>query len=131
MLLNAGYNNVRLVSRETDPEYEERYRAFMEEAFYNGPKGIPPASQRAIDDLPVDNVKETDEIFVQGKECQICMDTFELNEEIMEMKCKYKHIYHSICLKHWLNEHATCPIDREAIETRDEYEASIQRSKTV
>jgi hypothetical protein len=38
MLLNAGYNNVRLVSRETDPEYEERYRAFMEEAFYNGPK---------------------------------------------------------------------------------------------
>lgn len=59
------------------------------------------------------------------------METFELQEEVMEMACKYKHIYHSACLKHWLNEHATCPIDRECVETMDEYEHSVQNSKTV
>lgn len=39
-LLQRGARNIRLVDVEHDPEFAERYRAFMEEAFYNGPKGM-------------------------------------------------------------------------------------------
>lgn len=45
------------------------------------------------------------------KECNICMDTYNLNDKVVKLPCK--HFFHTDCIFNWLcNEKITCPICR-------------------
>ncbi|KAK8334883.1 hypothetical protein V6Z12_A09G016200 [Gossypium hirsutum] len=45
-----------------------------------------------------------------GKDCCICLEEFEVDEEGRAMPCK--HLFHSGCIEKWLEIHGTCPICR-------------------
>jgi len=53
-------------------------------------------------------VKET-------KECIICMENFKDDDEIAELKCDYRHYFHSACLKDWLTRKPECPLCKKPV----------------
>jgi len=72
-----------------------------------------PASRAAIDSLPKRGINEQD-LGEQGKaECSICMADVDLGEEVTVLPCM--HWFHDECVRHWLNEHDTCPHCRQGI----------------
>ena len=47
-----------------------------------------------------------------GKDCNICMEEYKLEDSIVELSCK--HLYHESCIKNWLcNEKISCPVCRK------------------
>jgi DNA-binding transcriptional regulator YhcF (GntR family) len=45
------------------------------------------------------------------KECNVCMDSYNLNDKIVKLPCN--HIFHTECIRNWLcNEKVTCPVCR-------------------
>ncbi|TYI08675.1 hypothetical protein ES332_A09G016400v1 [Gossypium tomentosum] len=63
-----------------------------------------PASKASIKAMPRIQVEES------GKDCCICLEEFEVDEEGRAMPCK--HLFHSGCIEKWLEIHGTCPICR-------------------
>ncbi|KAB2064384.1 hypothetical protein ES319_A09G015100v1 [Gossypium barbadense] len=63
-----------------------------------------PASKASIEAMPRIKVKES------GKDCCICLEDFEVEEEGREMPCK--HVFHSGCIEKWLLIHGLCPVCR-------------------
>jgi E3 ubiquitin-protein ligase RNF115/126 len=47
---------------------------------------------------------------VGQKDCPICFNDWELNEEAKKMPCG--HVFHEACLLPWLNTRNSCPICR-------------------
>ncbi|GLJ16631.1 hypothetical protein SUGI_0285460 [Cryptomeria japonica] len=45
-----------------------------------------------------------------GLFCGVCRDDFILGEEVREIPCMIRHIFHSHCIWPWLEDHNTCPI---------------------
>ncbi|MBA0799525.1 hypothetical protein Gohar_010037 [Gossypium harknessii] len=74
------------------------------EAVGDNKLGPAPASKASIEAMPRIKVEET------GKDCCICLEEFEVDEEGREMPCK--HVFHSSCIEKWLEIHGTCPICR-------------------
>ncbi|KAG8482587.1 hypothetical protein CXB51_024371 [Gossypium anomalum] len=66
--------------------------------------GPAPASKASIEAMPGIKVEKS------GKDCCICLEEFEVDEEGREMPCK--HVFHSGCIEKWLEIHGTCPICR-------------------
>ncbi|MBA0614527.1 hypothetical protein Godav_014817 [Gossypium davidsonii] len=56
--------------------------------------GPAPASKDSIEAMPRIKVKES------GKDCCVCLEEFEVEEEAREMPCK--HVLHSDCIEKWL-----------------------------
>lgn len=51
------------------------------------------------------------------KECNICMDEYKINDDIVKLGCN--HVFHSDCIRNWLcNERVTCPVCRK--DTRED-----------
>ena len=44
------------------------------------------------------------------QECAICLEDFKKGEEVVELKCDKKHIFHRRCLQKWGENHSTCPL---------------------
>ena len=95
---------------------------------HHGP--APPASARAIRQIPTILVAPEDLVEPCNRECCICLDEIHLKERVTRMPCA--HIFHSACLIDWLNHHCTCPTCRYELETDDpQYEAGrMQRMQT-
>ena len=57
------------------------------------------------------NIKITTDDYL-SKQCNICMDNYNLNENITFTICD--HFFHTECIKNWLcNEKVTCPVCRK------------------
>ena len=55
-----------------------------------------------------------------GKECYICLDNIQINNEVSELSCK--HTFHYECIEKWVNiqkenrvEEVVCPVCRNAL----------------
>ncbi|KAJ2888131.1 hypothetical protein FB639_000844 [Coemansia asiatica] len=72
----------------------------------------PPASDEQISKLPARII--SDEEVAAHKECGICMEEYQTNEQVLELPCG--HFYHKECIDHWLRVNGTCPICRKRIE---------------
>jgi len=75
-------------------------------AFRPGDSGPPPASERAINELPCCPVPKT------GAQCSVCL--LNIDADATSMPCG--HLHHKACLSRWLRSHNTCPVCRTTIE---------------
>jgi hypothetical protein len=51
--------------------------------------------------------------------CLICLGDFEEGEEIRQLPCSCKHVFHKNCIDTWLSEHGSfCPIDKTHIDSK-------------
>ena len=93
------------------------------------PKGPPPASQRALRSLPQISICPQDLIDPVNRECCICLEPHALRSTGIRLPCA--HIFHTGCIKHWLQSSCTCPVCRYELPTDDtEYEKGrLQRMK--
>ncbi|MBA0766713.1 hypothetical protein Gotri_015731, partial [Gossypium trilobum] len=66
--------------------------------------GPAPASKDSIEAMRRIKVKES------GKDCCVCLEEFEVEEEAREMPCK--HVFRSGCIEKWLLIHGLCPVCR-------------------
>ena len=51
-----------------------------------------------------------------GANCVICQEFFtEQDDDVTELRCDERHIFHTECLRPWLEKQLTCPICRESV----------------
>lgn len=82
----------------------------------------PPASTRAISNLPNVQVTSDDLIEETNKECAICLDDQQIGHIACKLPCG--HLFHRLCVVSWLEKQCTCPTCRFELETSDTaYEA--------
>lgn len=81
----------------------------------NGP---PPASDIVIEGLPRLKLDQEALDASQYKDCNICLTSFELGEEVVRIPCK--HIFHSTCLVPWLKQNGTCPVCRFSLVSEED-----------
>ena len=79
--------------------------------------GNPPASQRAIDNLPKIEINE--QIINNYKDitCNVCLEGFELGNIVRILECQ--HVFHENCIITWLKSRNTCPVCRHELESND------------
>ena len=53
----------------------------------------------------------------EGDKCIICYCEFEDTDEIAELACSAKHIFHTECIQKWLETNLICPTCREPVKT--------------
>jgi len=94
-------------------------------------RSTPPASVRAIRQLPNIRVAPEDLVDPNNRECCICLEKICLSDKVTRLPCA--HIFHQECIVDWLTcHHCTCPVCRYELQTDDPaYEAGrLERMKT-
>lgn len=67
------------------------------------------AIQDEISRLPLQKYTEN----IGFSECPICLDTFQINEDVRVLSCK--HCFHKNCIDSWLRSMLKCPICRNSV----------------
>ncbi len=78
----------------------------------------PPASCKAIRQLPTVIVTPEDLVDENNRECCICLEPHNIGDRVIRLPCA--HIYHPHCIINWLGSHSnTCPVCRYELSTDD------------
>lgn len=93
----------------------------IEELTQNDRPGPPPASDSAIEAIPM--VRIASRHLEMDSECPVCKEEFKLGMEVRELPCG--HVYHSDCIVPWLQLHNSCPVCRHEIPSAIEEIESI------
>jgi len=84
-----------------------------------GPQPNPPASCKAIRQLPTVIVKPEDLVDENNRECCICFEALNIGDRATRLPCA--HIYHPRCVIQWLGSHSnTCPVCRYELPTEND-----------
>ena len=75
----------------------------------------PPASTRAIRQLPTVSVTPEDLVDENNRECCICFEEHKIRDKVSRLPCA--HIYHPQCIVQWLVKNNTCPQCRYELPT--------------
>ncbi|XP_055388745.1 E3 ubiquitin-protein ligase RNF181-like [Condylostylus longicornis] len=63
-----------------------------------------------------------------GVTCPICFCQFEPKDEVIQMPCDWRHVFHNECLGSWLDQSQACPVCRsnvvESLKKKEEAEAA-------
>jgi len=93
--MNAGWNNIDEV------DYEIPYEDIKVTL-----------TQQQFDQIPRKVIKENDIKDYQGKECNICMDNYNVDNIVVKLGCR--HEFHKECIENWLcKEKISCPVCRK------------------
>ena len=87
----------------------------------------PPASSKALNELPMVRVTADDLLEENNKECLICLEEQKIGSFACKLPCG--HLYHRPCLVDWLQKHCTCPVCRYELETDDPVYEAKRKSK--
>jgi hypothetical protein len=88
-------------------------------------KGNPPASAETIKNLKI--ITTMKEHVDKHKECAVCKVEYTEGEEVILLPCD--HLFHSECIKTWLQMHNTCPICRYEFPTDDKDYERLRQSR--
>ena len=80
---------------EVDDEIEDDYDDYRQ-----------PLDEEIIDSLPIVKIKDINKL--DEDKCIICMENFKENDDTISLPCI--HIFHSECIKKWLQIQDYCPI---------------------
>lgn len=64
--------------------------------------------------LPQDVIYEQDELRSLCGDCVICLESFNTGESCQILPL-CNHLFHSYCIKHWLEDNVTCPVCRNCL----------------
>ncbi|KAL3835309.1 hypothetical protein ACJIZ3_010045 [Penstemon smallii] len=116
--LGGGGGDFRLPTNFGDYFIGPGLEQLIQQIAENDPNryGTPPASKSAVEGLPI--IKITEQMLASdSSQCAVCKDSFELNEDAMQIPCK--HLYHKDCIVPWLELHNSCPVCRYELPTDD------------
>jgi len=77
----------------------------------------PPASQKALRQIPTVALCAEDLTDENNRECCICFEENIIGVKVARLPCG--HVYHRPCIEGWLCKHCTCPVCRYELETDD------------
>ena len=86
-------------------------------SFESSLHGNPPASQRAMDNLPKIEVTQDNINNYKDMTCNICLEGFQIGHILRVLECK--HEFHERCIITWLKSRNTCPVCRHELESND------------
>ena len=86
-------------------------------SFESSLHGNPPASQRAMDNLPKIEVTQDNYNNYKDMTCNICLEGFQIGHILRVLECK--HEFHERCIITWLKSRNTCPVCRHELESND------------
>ena len=75
-----------------------------------------PLAQKAIDRTTKKKFADVDDKEIADK-CIICLCEFEDTDEIAELACSNKHIFHVECIQKWLETNLVCPTCKTPVKT--------------
>jgi hypothetical protein len=78
-------------------------------------QGPPPASAKALRELPVVTVQPADLIDPVNRECCVCYEGHAVTSKVVRLPCA--HIFHPSCIGSWLRQRCTCPVCRYELPT--------------
>ena len=55
-------------------------------------------------------------LYDESRECPVCVKPFEENEQIVEICCKGKHLYHEACLNELMRFSRTCVVCGDSLQ---------------
>ncbi|CAD8168867.1 unnamed protein product [Paramecium octaurelia] len=59
-------------------------------------------------------------------ECKICMQTYQLEEEVLKLPCHESHNYHLICISAWFKVNLNCPVCRKSYAEEENNEQNLE-----
>lgn len=77
-------------------------------------QGQTPSKEEVIKTLK--EVKYDKKLHKEESTCAICACDFEAGQSLIPLYCDSRHIFHSLCIKRWLNINSNCPICRAAVQ---------------
>ena len=113
---NMNYNNMNYNMRNMPMQYPMPMNMPMMNNFgfpfmnmmmpipFPNPERIDP---RILNSLPESEVADASKLDAENKNCVICLGDFNDKDKIICLPCI--HVFHSDCIKSWLNNHRTCP----------------------
>ena len=115
----SGSNNSNLLSflnnHNNDFQFNNLINIIM--SFESSLHGNPPASQRAMDNLPKIEVNKENYNKYKDITCNICLEGFNEGNILRVLECN--HEFHENCIITWLKQRNTCPICRHELESND------------
>jgi Ring finger domain len=107
-LMMALMNRDVMVGQNVDGmSYEDLLQAFGDGTENMG------ASEELISSLPVEKLTHPERLPEDCRQCYICLEEFQINEERMTLPCL--HGFHDVCASKWLLSNGTCPICKHQV----------------
>ena len=113
---NDNYNNYNnnFISQSQDNmnEFEENLEGYQEGLGEYAQQNLEESENHNnflnIDNLPVNELNNVDNLDENNKKCVICMEDFAIGDRTISLSCI--HIFHADCIKNWLIRDKSCPI---------------------
>lgn len=52
-------------------------------------------------------------------ECVVCFETYEADQQVVELPCDERHFFHTKCIEDWLKKNNSCPLCKKPITQED------------
>ena len=119
-LFSSNLNNSNsllsfLSNHNNDSQFNNLINIIM--SFESSLHGNPPASQRAIDNLPKIEINKDNYNKFKDITCNICLEGFTEGNVLRVLECN--HEFHENCIITWLKQRNTCPVCRHELESND------------
>jgi E3 ubiquitin-protein ligase RNF115/126 len=104
-----------LSNHNNDSQFNNLINIIM--SFESSLHGNPPASQRAMDNLPKIEINKDNYNKFKDITCNICLEGFIEGNVLRVLECN--HEFHENCIITWLKQRNTCPVCRHELESND------------
>jgi hypothetical protein len=73
-----------------------------------------PVNSDILSSLAEFTVKSDSKIFQEKKDCSVCLEIYEIDQNVNILPCT--HMFHADCIKNWFKDQNTCPICKTVID---------------
>ena len=74
-----------------------------------------PLAQAAMQRIGNQQYKDTSQKSKEADTCIICLTAFKDEDQVAELNCDERHIFHTACLQPWLEQQLRCPLCKKEV----------------